>query len=131
MYNIDFLKLYAKATGLRILLLANRLSCKTGEARVLHDWVEQHLSRFIAFTREALAAEQRLLTNIDASKDADLDEEFYYYCANYEDFWCEEGDDDLWNVVPFHMAEFRHILGAIHRELRIFLPSRLDREDGT
>lgn len=58
MRNIDFLKLYADAAGLRIMVLANRLACETDRERALHDWVEQHLARFIAFTRSALEAER-------------------------------------------------------------------------
>ncbi|WP_315926857.1 hypothetical protein [Mesorhizobium sp. SP-1A] len=123
MRDIDFLKLYASATGLRIMVLANRLGCETETERVLHDWVEQFLSRFITFTRGALAAERRVLTNTDPLQDADLDEELYYFRANYEDFWCEEGDHDLWDVVPSGMVGFRRILGQIHRDLRVFLSS--------
>ncbi|WP_168169008.1 hypothetical protein [Shinella sp. HZN7] len=52
MLNIDYLKLYADASGLRVMLLANRLGCETETERVLHDWVVEHLDRFIDFTRK-------------------------------------------------------------------------------
>ncbi|GAA5666369.1 hypothetical protein Brsp07_04882 [Brucella sp. NBRC 14130] len=123
MRNINFLTLYADATGLRIMVLANRLASTTETERLLHDWVEQHLARFMRFTRKALAAERRVLLNNDPHQDADLGEELYNYQAIYRDFWCEEDGYDLLDYVPLEMVEFRALLGTIYRCLRIQLPA--------
>ena len=121
MRNIDFLKLYADAAGLRMLVLANRLTCETERERALHDWVAQHLAKFITFTRSALEADRRFRTNTDPAKAEDLGEICYNYRYNYENYWREEGDCDLWDVVPMEMVAFRNILSEIHRNLKIFL----------
>ena len=123
MRNINFLTLHADAAGLRIMVLANRLASTTETERLLHDWVEQHLARFIRFTRKALAAERRVLLNNDPQQDADLGEELYNYQATYQDFWCEEDGYDLLDYVPLEMVEFRALLGTIYRCLRIEFPS--------
>ncbi|WLS01028.1 hypothetical protein [Shinella sumterensis] len=121
MRDINFLRLYADASGLRIMLMANRLTCATDRERTLHDWVERILAEFIAFTRSALEAERRVAFNLDPEQIADLGEDLHNHHANYEYYWCEEGGYDLWDVVPLEMKEFRGILGQIHRSLRIFL----------
>ncbi|WP_226623181.1 hypothetical protein [Brucella anthropi] len=123
MRNIDFLTLYADAAGLRIMVLANRLGSRTETERVLHDWVEQHLARFMVFTRKALAAERRLLANTDPEQDEDLGEELYQFRTTYEEFWCEEDGYDLWDIMSLEMVEFRVLLGAIYRSLHIQIPS--------
>ena len=122
MDKIDFLKLYANAAGLRIMLLANRLDCRSDRERALHDWVETHLSRFIAFTRGALAAESRFRLNTDPAKAADLDEDRFNYIQTYRDFWQEEDGHDLWDLVPPDMGAFRSILRDIRRDLKIVIP---------
>ncbi|WP_047462332.1 hypothetical protein [Rhizobium rhizogenes] len=121
MPDIDFLKLNADAAGLRIIVLANQLGCESDRERALHDWVEKLLTNFIAFTQSALEAERRLVLNTDPTKVAEIGEDLCNHRDNYQDYWCEEGDSDLWNFVPYGMAEFRNILSRIHRDLRIFL----------
>ena len=120
MRNINFLTLHADAAGLRIMVLANRLASTTETERLLHDWVEQHLARFIRFTRKALAAERRVLLNNDPQQDADLGEELYNYQATYRDFWCEEDGYDLLDYVPLEMVEFRALLGVPEDKLDRF-----------
>jgi hypothetical protein len=122
MDKIDFLKLYADAAGLRIMLLANRLDCGCDRERALHDWVETHLSRFIAFTRGALAAERRFKLNTDPAKVDDLGEGRFNYIQTYRDFWQEEDGYDLWNYVPPETDAFLYILRDIRRDLKIELP---------
>jgi hypothetical protein len=121
MRKIDFLALYANASGLRILVLANRLGCKTDRERALHDWVATDLARFITFTRSALVAERAFLTNTDPTKIDDLGEDFYNFRYNYENHWREEDGCDVWDLVPPEMAELRTILGEIHRSLKIYI----------
>lgn len=72
-------------------------------------------------------SKSRIHCNTDPAKIEDLGEICYNYRYNYENYWREEGDCDLWDVVPMEMVEFLKILGQIHRSLKIFL-SRWDLE---
>lgn len=123
MRNTDFLKLYADASGLRLVLLANRLHCEDEIERLLHDWVEQRLSRFIAFTREALAAERRFLANSDPAQDTNLAEDLYQYRLTYKADWCCETDCSIDDLASPEMVEFDGILRQIYRHLRISIPT--------
>lgn len=122
MLNIDYLKLYADASGLRIMLLANRLDCGTETERVLHDWVIEHLDRFIRFTRKGLNMERQLMIETDDDRVADLGEYLFGYRDIYENGWCEEDGYDFWDFVPPESVEFARILQEIHRSLKIVIP---------
>ncbi|CAM5289618.1 hypothetical protein ATER59S_00517 [Aquamicrobium terrae] len=122
MDKIDFLKLYADAAGLRIMLLANRFGCNSDRERVLHDWVATHLARFIAFTRSALAAERSFRFNTDPAKIDNLGEDYHNHVQTYRDFWQEEDGCDIWDVVPEDMEEFLSMIRRIYRDLKIVIP---------
>ncbi|MNE38146.1 hypothetical protein D3C80_1320310 [compost metagenome] len=120
MSELNFLKMYADAVALRIDVLVNRLACNTALERALHDYLENFLSQFITYTREALAAERRFILNTDpAKKVAELDEDFGNHRENYEYYWREPKGSDLWDHVPAEMKEFRLLLSRIERTLGI------------
>ena len=120
MSDLDFLKLYADAATLRIDVLVSRLECSTALERALHEYLENFLSQFIAYTRSALAAERRFIFNTDPARIAELGEDRWNHRENYGLYWCEAGGNDLWDYVPREMARFRRMLGEIQRKLGIF-----------
>lgn len=79
------LMLVAQLSGLRILVLANRLGCDTDLARRIHDQLSAKLSKMIEAQRKILAAEREL-----AAARATADEEDAFYdLHHYQTAWYE------------------------------------------
>ncbi len=84
------LTLVAQLSGLRILVLANRLGCDTEPARTVHDRLAATLAEMIEAQRRILAAERALVV---ARGTADHEDAFYdlhhYQTAWYETWLIE------------------------------------------
>jgi hypothetical protein len=81
MPGFEYLDLYAKFAGFRILTLANRLSCDDEFSHRAHDKLVVELDELIRVTRRVLAAEHALASDPDANSE-DLGETIW--CAEQE-----------------------------------------------
>lgn len=81
MPDFEYLDLYAKFAGFRILALANRLCCTDDFSRRAHDKLVVELDELIRVTRRILAAEHALASAPNADRD-DLGETIW--CAEQE-----------------------------------------------
>jgi hypothetical protein len=66
--------LVAQLSGLRILVLANRLGCETDLARTVHDTLAAKLAKMIDAQRKILAADR---TRVAARGTEDDEDAFY------------------------------------------------------
>lgn len=100
MSDIDFLNLFAKFSGFRVLVLANRLGCTNDLARRAHDRLVQELRQLSDDMRWSLKAQHRLLLNTDPAKSDDLAEWLWNCECKFNEFWCDpEGNDLLENRI--------------------------------
>ncbi|RFC64775.1 hypothetical protein [Mesorhizobium denitrificans] len=92
MPDFEYLDLYAKFAGFRILALANRLSCDDEFSRRAHDKLVVELDELIRVTRRILAAEHTLASDPDANRE-DLGETIW--CAEQELTCYQEACDGI------------------------------------
>lgn len=67
MSDFNHLELFARFSGFRIMVLANRLVCEDDFSRAVHDKLVEKLDGFIASSRGALAAEREIALNSNAN----------------------------------------------------------------
>lgn len=92
----DTLMLVAQLSGLRVLVLANRLGCDTDFARTVHDTLAAKLAEMIEAQREVLAADQ---ARTIARGTAD-EEDAFYDLHHYQTAWYE-----TWLIEPIALLD--------------------------
>lgn len=116
------LLLVAQLSGLRILVLANRLGCDTELARTVHDTLAAKLAEMIAAQRRILAADQaRIIARGTADEEEAIYDRHHYQTAWYETWLIEPiallDDylvDDLTNeYFNFRTGEWHHRDGEV------------------
>lgn len=84
------LMLVAKLSGLRVLVLANRLGCDTDLARTVHDTLAAKLAKMIDAQRKVLAAGRALAAARGTDDEADAFYDLHHYqTASYETWLIE------------------------------------------
>ena len=90
------LMLVAQLSGLRVLVLANRLGCDTDLARGIHDTLAATLAKMIDAQRNILAAERALA----AARGTEGEEDAFYDQHHYQTAWYE-----TWLVEPIALLD--------------------------
>lgn len=90
------LTLVAQLSGLRILVLANRLGCDTEPARTVHDRLAAKLAQMIEAQRRILVADRALV----ASRGTAGHEDAFYDLHHYQTAWYE-----TWLVEPIALQD--------------------------
>lgn len=117
MAHNNTLMLVAQLSGLRILVLANRLGCDTDLARVVHDRLASKLAEIIGAQRKILAAGRALAAARGTGDEADAFYDLHHYQTAYYETWLIEpvallGEylvDDLTNeYFNFYTGEWHH-----------------------
>jgi hypothetical protein len=111
------LMLVAQLSGLRILVLANRLGCDTELACTVHDILAAKLAKMIEAQRKILAAERARVAARGTVDEEDAFYDLHYYQTAYYETWLVEPValldeylvDDLTNeYFNFHTGEWHH-----------------------
>ncbi|WP_349009633.1 hypothetical protein [Mesorhizobium sp. CN2-181] len=90
------LMLIAQLSGLRILVLANRLGCDTERARAVHDRLAAKLAEMIQAQRNILAADRARV----ASRGTEDEEDAFYDLRHYQTAWYE-----TWLIEPVALLD--------------------------
>ncbi|MFC3721888.1 hypothetical protein [Neoaquamicrobium sediminum] len=86
MSDCSYTLLFAKLSGFRVLVLANRLGCDNDLARQAHDALVRHLDRLIGLLRQESNAHLALARNTDPAQAEDLDEDLHHARCLIDDF---------------------------------------------
>jgi hypothetical protein len=86
----DTLTLVAQLSGLRILVLANRLGCDTGLARTVHDRLAVKLAEMMDAQRRILAAERASTIARGTADEEDAFYDLHHYHAAWYETWLIE-----------------------------------------
>jgi hypothetical protein len=84
------LMLVAQLSGLRILVLANRLGCETDLARTVHDTLAGKLAKMIDAQRKILAADRARVAARGTEDEEDAFYDLHYYQSAYYETWLIE-----------------------------------------
>ncbi|MCR5860591.1 hypothetical protein [Mesorhizobium sp. J428] len=84
------LMLVAQLSGLRILVLANRLGCDTELARSVHDSLAAKLAKMIAAQRNILAADRARVAARGTEDEEDASYDLHHYQMAYYETWLVE-----------------------------------------
>nr|WP_295468837.1 hypothetical protein [Mesorhizobium sp.] len=90
------LMLVAQLSGLRILVLANRLGCDSDLARTVHDTLAAKLAQMIEAQRKILAADRALA----ATRGTEEVEDAFYDQHHYQTAWYE-----TWLIEPVALLD--------------------------
>lgn len=116
------LMLVAQLSGLRILVLANRLACDTELARTVHDTLAANLAEMIAAQRRILAADRALAAARGTAEEKDaFYDQHHYQTAWYETWLIEQVpllddylvDDLTREYFDFRTGEWHHRDGEV------------------
>lgn len=111
------LMLVAQLSGLRILVLANRLGCDTELARTVHDTLAAKLAKMIEAQRKILAADRARVAARGTEDEEDAFYDLHYYQSAYYETWLIEPvalldeylvDDLCREYFNFHTGEWHH-----------------------
>lgn len=80
----------AQLSGLRILVLANRLGCDTETARTVHDRLAAKLAEMIAAQRNILAADRARVAARGTEDEEDAFYDLHHYQTAYYETWLIE-----------------------------------------
>jgi hypothetical protein len=80
----------AQLSGLRVLVLANRLGCDGELARTVHDRLATKLAGIIEAQRRILAADGALVTARGTADEEEAFYDFHHYQAAYHETWLIE-----------------------------------------
>ena len=84
------LMLIAQLSGLRILVLANRLGCETDLARTVHDTLATKLAKMIDAQRKILAADRFRVAARGTEDEEDAFYDLHHYQSAYYETWLIE-----------------------------------------
>lgn len=84
------LMLVAQLSGLRILVLANRLGCDTETARTVHDRLAAKLAEMVAAQRNILAADRARVAARGTGDEEDAFYDLHHYQTAYYETWLIE-----------------------------------------
>jgi len=84
------LMLVAQLSGLRILVLANRLGCETELARTVHDTLAAKLAKMIDAQRKILAADRFRVAARGTEDEQDAFYDLHHYQSAYYETWLIE-----------------------------------------
>ncbi|WP_454652796.1 hypothetical protein [Bradyrhizobium liaoningense] len=90
MSDIDHLTLFTQFCGFKIVVLANRLGCDNGLARIAHDRLIARLGDLINLMRDALAAERNLLLDESSQQNRNAAEDLYWIAEEYAHRWLSD-----------------------------------------
>jgi hypothetical protein len=103
--------LIAQLSGLRVLVLANRLGCDTELARTVHDTLAAKLANMIDAQRRILAADRALTTARGTADEEDAFYDLHHYQMAYYETWLVEPvallDDYLVDDLTHEYYDFR------------------------
>jgi hypothetical protein len=103
--------LVAQLSGLRILVLANRLGCDTELARTVHDRLAAKLAEMIEAQRNILAADRAHVAACGTVDEEDAFYDLYHYQTAYYETWLAEQtallDDYLVDDLTHEYFDFR------------------------
>ena len=111
------LMLVAQLSGLRILVLANRLGCDTELARTVHDTLAAKLAKMIDAQRKILAADRARVAARGTEDEEDAFYDLHHYQTAYYETWLVEPialldeylvDDLSREYFNFHTGEWHH-----------------------
>jgi hypothetical protein len=129
------LMFFAQLSGLRILVLANRLGCDSDLARTVHDRLAAKLAEMIEAQRRILAADRALVVARGTTNHEDAFYDLHHYKAAWCETWLVETIalldeylvDDLANeYFDFNTGEWHHRDG----EVPIAVPVPADKLSG-
>jgi hypothetical protein len=103
--------LLARLSGLRILVLANRLGCDTELARSVHDTLAAKLAEMIAAQRRIVAADRARVAARGTEDEEDAFFDLHHYQSEYFETWLLETvallDDYLVDDLTHEYFDFR------------------------
>jgi len=114
------LMLVAQLTGLRILVLANRLGCDTDLARSVHNTLAAKLAEMIDAQREILASDRALA----AARGTPEEEDAFYELHHYQTAWYE-----TWLIEPIALLD-DYLVDDLTREYFDFRTGEWHHRDG-
>ncbi|ELT51210.1 hypothetical protein [Brucella intermedia] len=77
MSDFNYVNLYAKVAGFRIMVMANRIACTDNFSRAAHDTLVGKLDELIKLARETIAAQCKLALHPDSPEADDLGEQIW------------------------------------------------------
>ncbi|WP_122523161.1 hypothetical protein [Pannonibacter phragmitetus] len=95
MSDFNYVNLYAKVAGCRIMVLANRLACGDDFSRAAHDTLVGKLDELIKLARETIAAQCKLALHPDSPEADDLGEQIWGAGQDLTYNWREPDGIDL------------------------------------
>jgi len=95
MSDFNYVNLYAKFAGFRIMVLANRLACNDDFSRASHDTLLGKLDALITLALGTIAAERKLASNPHGPDAEDLGEQIWAAGQDLTHIWREPDGIDL------------------------------------
>ena len=92
MSAFNYLELYADFSGVRIMVLANRLACDNALSRSAHDTLIGKLDHLIAVARSAMALERKLALNPTSPEACDHSEALWGLGQHIIDDYLDDPD---------------------------------------
>lgn len=87
MSDIDYLTLFTRFCGFKIVVMANRLGCDNALARCAHDRLLGNIDQLVALMRDALAAERCMVLDETSARYRTAAEDLYWIEAEFENRW--------------------------------------------
>jgi hypothetical protein len=112
--------LVAQLSGLRILVLANRLGCDTELARTVHDTLAAKVAKMIEAQRRILAADRARV----AARGTDDEEDAFYDLHHYQTAYYE-----TWLIEPIALLD-DYLVDDLAREFFDFRTGEWHHRDG-
>ena len=90
MSDIDYLTLFTRFCGFKLVVMANRLGCDNHLARCAHDRLVAKLCQLIELMREALAAERETALDEASTRYQTACEDLFWIEAEFANRWLSD-----------------------------------------